>query len=70
MMNPLETLFLRHGEKLHPTIDHHILARDAVLANDVKLIFVDEAEQLHTEGLEGLRSLFETTGCAVLLIGR
>jgi hypothetical protein len=70
MMNPLEDFFLRHGKQLSPTSDRHSLAREAVLANNIKLMGTDEAELLSTEGLKRLLALSDATGCAVWLIGR
>jgi DNA transposition AAA+ family ATPase len=72
MMDPLKALSLRFGDKSHQTNSGHSRFRDArevVLSHDVKLIFVDEAEQLNTQGLEFLRTLVDATDCAILFIG-
>jgi Cdc6-like AAA superfamily ATPase len=68
----VEKLYSRLGEEPRRTNSRHEIlhdARDVVLANDIKLIFVDEAAQLNAEGFEFLRYLFDTTGCAILFIG-
>lgn len=60
------------GQKARRSNSRHEILQDAaeaVLSNNVKLIFVDEAEQLETIGFEFLRYISDIVGCPLLLVG-
>ncbi len=44
-------------------------AAELIVSHDIRLIFVDEAEQLNEGGFEFLRYLFGKTGCPLILAG-
>src|SRR5258708_27860060 len=54
------------------TLPYHRLAdkvAELIVSCDIRLIFVDEAEQLNEGGFEFLRYLFGKTGCPLILAG-
>src|SRR5258708_35810646 len=54
------------------TLPYHRLAdkvAELIVSCDMRLIFVDEAEQLNEGGFEFLRFLFGKTGCLVIRAG-
>lgn len=44
-------------------------AAEVILRNDIRLIFVDEADQLNEVGIEFLRYIFGKTGCPLVIVG-
>jgi hypothetical protein len=44
-------------------------AAELIVSHDIRLIFVDEAEQLNVGGFEFLRYIFGKTGCPIILVG-
>jgi DNA transposition AAA+ family ATPase len=44
-------------------------AGDAMVANDLKLLIVDEADRLNRATFELLRQLLDKTGCPIVLVG-
>jgi type II secretory pathway predicted ATPase ExeA len=67
-----EAIYRCFGQKARRSNSRHEILEDAaeaVLSNNVKLIVVDEAEQLEVIGFEFLRYVSDITGCPVLLVG-
>ncbi len=44
-------------------------AAEAILNNDLKILFVDEADLLNVDGFEFLRYIFNKTGCPIVVVG-
>jgi AAA domain len=44
-------------------------AAKAIIENDVKLLFVDEADLLNVDCFELLRYIFDKTGCPIIVVG-
>jgi DNA transposition AAA+ family ATPase len=44
-------------------------AAEAILNNDLKILFVDEADLLNIDGFEFLRYIFGKTGCPIVVVG-
>lgn len=44
-------------------------AVEAIINNDLKILFVDEADLLNLDGFEFLRYIFKTTGCPIVVVG-
>lgn len=44
-------------------------AAEAILSNDLKALFIDNAEQLNTDGFEFLCYIFDKTGCSIIVVG-
>jgi hypothetical protein len=69
----MEDLFISVDEKPHSinTNRYKIAdeAAEAILSNDLKALFVDDAEQLNKDGFEFLRYIFAKTGCSIVVIG-
>jgi hypothetical protein len=69
----VEDLFIGCGEKPHRiSTNRYKIADDAaqtILNNDLKVLFVDDADQLTTEGFEFLRYIFAKTGCPIVVVG-
>jgi type II secretory pathway predicted ATPase ExeA len=67
-----EAIYTCFGQKARRSNSRHEILEDAaeaVLSNNVKLILVDEAEQLEIIGFEFLRYISDITGCPILLVG-
>jgi hypothetical protein len=41
----------------------------AIMNNDLKILFVDEADLLNVDGFEFLRYIFNKTGCPIVVVG-
>lgn len=69
----VEDLFICFGEKPHrfSTNRYKIAddAVDAILSNDLKVLFVDDADRLTTEGFDFLLYIFAKTGCPIVVVG-
>jgi Cdc6-like AAA superfamily ATPase len=69
----VEDLFICFGEKPHKiSTNRYKIADDAakaILSNDLKALFVDDADQLTTECFEFLRYIFAKTGCPIVVVG-
>ncbi len=69
----VEKLLTRFGEKPrgNNTNRYKIAdeAAEAILNNDLKILFVDEADLLNVDGFEFLRYIFNKTGCPIVVVG-
>lgn len=70
---PVEKLLTRFGEKPrgNNTNRYKIAdeAAEAIVNNDLKILFVDEADLLTIDGFEFLRYIFKKTGCPIVVVG-
>ena len=68
----LEDLLLCFGERPRTRLNSYKIADEAanaIVNNDLKGLFVDEADQLSAECFEFLRYIFNKTGCPIILVG-
>src|SRR5713226_2847623 len=70
----VEDLLLRLGAQRPPRLETNRYrladrAAELIVRYDIRLIFVDEAEQLNEGGFKFLRYLFGKTGCPLILVG-
>jgi hypothetical protein len=70
----VEDLLLRLESMRAPRLDtsrYRLADRAAeiIVSHDIRLIFVDEAEQLRADGFEFLRYIYGKAGCSLILIG-
>ena len=69
----MEKLLMRFGEKPrgNNTNRYKIAdeAAEAIMNNDLKILFVDEADLLNVDGFEFLRYIFNKTGCPIVVVG-
>jgi Cdc6-like AAA superfamily ATPase len=69
----MEKLLISFGEKPRGNTTNRYKiadeAAEAILNNDLKILFIDEADLLNVDGFEFLRYIFNKTGCPIVVVG-